>query len=137
MASQVYTQEEISLQDGTDVVLRPLVIGRLRRFMKAWEKISGIDDEAEGFEVFVNCAGIALENNFKGKFDTLKATVDQQKNGEFLSPEYKEYLEDTLDLDTIYKVLDVCGGLKLNDPNLIALAENLDKATNQEEDGTV
>lgn len=133
MATTVYNQEEITLQDGTDVVLKPLPIGRLRRFMDAWGKFSDVEDEEGGFTVFVNCAGIALENNYKGKFDALKADGAAKEKGEFLSEEYKEYLEDTLDLDTIYKILDVCGGIKLNDPKLLEAAETL---ANQE-DGTI
>ena len=127
MATTVYRQVEISLQDGTDVVLKPLAIGKLRRFLEAWGKFSEVEDEIGGFNVFVNCAGIALEDNYKGKFDALKATKEEKEAGEFLSAEYKEYLEDTLDLETIYEILDVCGGIKLNDPKLLEAAENLEK----------
>lgn len=122
MATQVYDEKEITLQDGTDVVLRPAPIGRLRRFMDAWGKFAEAQTDDDGFTVFINCSGIALENNFKGKFDSLKASKEEQEKGEYLSPEYKEYLEDTLDLDTIYTVLDVCGGVKLNDPKLMEQA---------------
>lgn len=122
MATSVYSQEEISLQDGTDVVLRSMPIGRLRRFMDAWEKFTDVKTDAEGFDVILNCAGIALEDNFKGKFDSLKATAAEQKKGKYLSDDYKEYLEDVIDLDTAYKILDVCGGIKLNDPKLLEAA---------------
>lgn len=122
MATQVYTKEDIVLQDGIEVTLKPLPIGRLRRFMEAWEKISELPDGDDGFDVFINCAGIALEDNFKGKFDALKASADEKEKGEFLSEEYKTYLLDTLDLDTIYRVLDVAGSIKLNDPKIIEAA---------------
>lgn len=122
MATQVYAQKEINLQDGTEVTLRPCPIGRLRRFMEAWSKFSEVKTDDDGYDVFINCAGIALEENFKGKFDTLKANDTEKKKGEVLNADYKEYLEDTLDLDTIYIVLDVCGGLKLNDPKLMEAA---------------
>lgn len=133
MATTVYTQEEITLQDGTEVTLKPLPIGRLRRFMEAWGKFVEVETEDDGFNVFVNCAGIALEDNYKGKFDALKATKDEKEAGEFLSAEYKEYLEDTLDLETIYRILEITGGLKLNDPKVQeamerAAAEELGKA---------
>lgn len=126
MANKVYKQEEITLQDGTDVVLKPLPIGRLRRFMEAWEGITKVKDDAEGFDVFINCAGIALEDNYKGKFDALKASKEEKEAGEFLSAEYREYLEDTLELDSIYKILEVAGGIKLNDPKLLEVAESLE-----------
>lgn len=122
MASTVYNKEVIELQDGTEVTLRPLPIGRLRRFMDAWLKFEEAKTNDDGYNVFINCAGIGIEHEFKGKFDSLKATEAQRNEGEFLSEEYKEYLEDVLDLDTIYKILDVCGGLKLNDPKLLEAA---------------
>lgn len=133
MATTVYTQEEITLQDGKDVLLKPLPIGRLRRFMAAWSKFSEAESDDEGFNVFINCAGIALEENYKGVFDTLKASKDEQEAGEVLSAEYKEYLENTLDLDTIYKVLEVTGGLKLNDPKVM---EAVMEAAAREQAGT-
>ena len=128
MATTVYKQEEITLQDGTEVLLKPLPIGRLRRFMEAWNEFGNIETEDDGYNVFINCAGIALEENYKGRFDGLKATKDEKEAGEFLSAEYKEYLEDTLDLDTIYRILEVTGGLKLNDPKLIEAAEKAAEA---------
>lgn len=119
MASRVYNEESITLQDDKEVLLRPLPIGRLRRFMDAWGKFADAKTDDDGFNVFINCSGIALEENFKGKFDALKASKDEVEAGEYLSAEYKEYLEETLDLDTIYKILEVTGGIKLNDPKLM------------------
>lgn len=122
MATRVYTTEDITLQDGTDVTLKPLAIGRLRRFMDAWREFENVDDDNEGFDVFVNCAGIALEENYKDKFDNLLPSAEQKKKGLHLNPEYKAELEQVLDLDSIYKILDVCGGIKLNDPKLLEAA---------------
>lgn len=122
MATKVYAEQDITLQDDTDVTVRPLPIGRLRRFMEAWDFIKKVEDDSEGFGVFINCAGIAIEHEFKGKFDTLKASGEKAAEGVFLSEEYRTYLEDVLDLDTIYKVIEVAGGLKLNDPKLMEAA---------------
>lgn len=122
MATEVYKREEIVLQDGTEVLLRPLPIGPLRRFMEAWEAIKELPDGDDGFDVFINCAGIGLERNFTSKFDRLKANADEKEKGEVLSAEYKEYLLDILDLDTIYKVLEITGDIKLNDPKLMEAA---------------
>lgn len=123
MANQVYTTEDITLQDGTEVTLKPLAIALLRRFMDAWREFEKMDgsDENQGFDVFVNCAGVGLSENFKDKY-TLWPTAEQKKKGLHLNPDYKEYLEGVLDLDTIYKVLDVSGGIKLNDPKLMEAA---------------
>lgn len=123
MATTVYDEVEIALQDNTEVTLKPLPIVQLRRFQAAWKEISNLkgddDDEKEAyvFTVYINCAGIALENQFKA---LEKFTETKGKLKDPLSKEYRDYLESVLDIDTIYKILEVAGGLKLNDPNLLA-----------------
>ena len=115
MATAVYNEETIALQDGKEVLLRPLAIGRLRRFMKVWEGFKDLEPEQEdeSLNLFVTCAGIAIEDSFKEQFD--KTFVDGK-----LTEEYLEYLENSLDMDTIYKILDVCAGLKLNNTENLA-----------------
>jgi len=125
MATAVYEEVDISLQDNTEVTLKPLPIGQLRRFMKAWKEMAhleGTDDEKEeqSYTIFVSCAGIALENQFKA---LEKFTETRGKLKDPLTKDYREYLEEVLDIDTIYKIMEVCGGLKLNDPNLLAALE--------------
>lgn len=117
MAKTVYDSEVITLQDDREVTLVPLAIGRLRRFMKAWGEFANIEDEDQAFDIYINCCGIALEKAVKDDFEK---TSDSEK---FITDDYREYLEEVLDMDTIYKVLEVCGGLKLNDPKLLAQAE--------------
>lgn len=119
MATQVFTTETIALSDDKEVTIRPLPIARLRRFMAAWSAAEHLEDGDDGFDIFINCCGIALEHNFKGDFDALKATKEESDKGEFLSEEYRDYLGETLELDTIYKVMEVSGGIKLNDPKLL------------------
>jgi hypothetical protein len=131
MATAVYDEVDVVLQDNEEVVLKPLPIAQLRRFMKAWKEMANLpgetDEEKEeaSFTVFVNCAGIALENHFKSQD---KFTETKGKLKDPLSKEYREYLENVLDMDTIYKIMEVCGGLKLNDPNLLAALEQANLA---------
>lgn len=120
IAKTVYNSEVINLQDGREVTLVPLAIGSLRRFMKAWGDFANIENEDDAFDIYINCCGIALEKSVKEDFSN--GTRDNEK---YITDEYREYLEDVLDMDTIYKILDVCGGLKLNDPKLLEEAERL------------
>lgn len=119
MAKTVYDSEDITLQDGREVTLVPLAIGRLRRFMKAWGEFANIEKEDDAFDIYINCCGIALEKAVEEDFNKTKDSDN------VLADDYREYLEDVLDMDTIYKILDVCGGLKLNDPKLLEQAEKL------------
>lgn len=126
MAKEAYTKVDITLQDGTDLTIKPLVLGRLKRFMKAWSEFKNVDmemDELAPFDIYINCAGIALEKELK---EAGKVTETRGSGDDPLSPEYREYLEETLDMDTIFRIMDVCGGMKLDDPNLLAAVRDLD-----------
>jgi hypothetical protein len=122
MATTVYEEKEIQLQDGTDVLLKPLPIVQLRRFMNAWREMQALKGETDAekedaaLNVYINCTGIALEAFFlaEGKFDKTRGM-----NKDPLSKEYREYLESVLDMDTIYIIMDTCGGMNLSDPKLI------------------
>lgn len=114
MASEVYTVVEITLQDGEDVELRPLPIAQLRKFMKVWtthlaELSAAFEEKGEAaltdeslndkqYDVYIKLASLALERTMKDTRTT---------------KEFENYLGDVLDEPTIFKILEVCGGLKL------------------------
>ena len=114
MATTVYTVEEITLQDGTDVTLRPLNIKGLRKFMETMERFAKIENEEDGLEVLLDAAAICLMKQQPNFWD---------KHANDGKGAHSEDFEDVADMPTIYKILDVCGGVKLNDPNLIRAAE--------------
>lgn len=110
MASTVYSVEEVALQDDTKVTLKPLNIKTLRAFMKTMEEFAEVNNENEGFEVLLRAAALCLKKERPEFWD--------DKEGK-----QTEEFEDVMDMETIYKILDVCGGVKLNDPNLLAAAQ--------------
>lgn len=121
MANTVYDTKEIVLQGGKQVELRPLPIGLLKKLMKAWGEVSGAETEDDIFEVYINCSGICLSREF---LDDFEKPLEVDKDGVTrVSEEYHAHLEDIMDMPTIYEVLDVCGGLKLNDPKLAEAVE--------------
>lgn len=106
MATSVYETVEIEFQDGTKVEMKPLKIKYLREFMKEFEKIGDekiAADNIKSMDLLLDCAVIAM----------------RQYHEEFAS---KEKLEDVVDLPTIYKIIEVAAGIKLNDPNALAAA---------------
>lgn len=121
MATEVYTTETIRLLDEEEVEVRPLPISKLRKFMHLWnahikdvqEKLKqavDTDDEAPDFneseitdaqyDTFIKLCALGLESQLKG----------DKTEKQFLA-----YLEDVLDEKTIYRILDLTGGLKLGD----------------------
>lgn len=106
MATQVYEVVEIELADGTKLELRPLKIKLLREFMKRFSTgiaDTDINDSDDSMDLLVDCVEIAMKQ--------YKPEIAK-----------KETLEDVLDLPTIYKIIEVASGIKLNDPNLVAAA---------------
>jgi len=113
LASTVYTTEEIELQDGTTVTLKPLNIKGLRKFMKIMEGFGEVKSEEEGLDVLIDASAVCLSKQKPEYYDESKG-----ENGGA-----SEDWEDVADMPTVYKVLEICGGVKLNDPNLLAAAE--------------
>ena len=109
MATTVYTTEEVSLQDDSKVTLKPLTIKNLRKFMAIMKEFENVNSEEEGFEILLKASALCLSSGRPEFWDKEAA----KQTDEF---------EDAVDMPTIYKILDVCGGIKLNDPNLLAAA---------------
>lgn len=110
IAKQVWQLETFILQDGTEVDIKPLNIKNLRKFMTVIGTLKGIaadetlsDDEKElqTIDKITEAATIAIA----------KADPELAKD--------TDRLEDILDVQTIHKILEVAGGVKLNDPNLV------------------
>jgi hypothetical protein len=104
LATTVYSVEEITLQDGSTVKLKPLSIKELREFMLALQKAGDSTSETETLNVLIDAVAVAL----KKQLPDLVADRDA--------------LEDALDVPTINRILEVCGGIKMDDPNLLAAA---------------
>ena len=106
MASSVYEVVEVELLDGTKLSMKPLKISLLRDFMKEFQKISDekvAEDNIKSMDLLLDCAAIAMKQ-YKPEI------ADKAK------------LEEIIDLPTVYKVIEVAAGIKLNDPNALAAA---------------
>ena len=125
MAKTAYSSELIGLQDGKEVKLIPLPIGRLRRFMDAWSEFGDVtedDNSYPAFRIYINVCGVALEKVYAEEVEK-QFEIDEDTDKEVLTPEYRKVLEDVLDMATIFKIIEVCGGINMNDPKLAEEAE--------------
>jgi GTPase SAR1 family protein len=107
MATKVYESVELELLDGTIVNIKPLNLKNLRELMKEWQKAQESKDEDDFLNILINCTQIAFK----------------QYNAELAGD--REALENALDIQTMYKILEVAAEIKLNDPNLVAMAQEL------------
>lgn len=134
IANTVYTQEDIILnneESDITVTLRPLPIARLREFMKVWDEMKELKEDAKDddvFDIYMRCCGVALRKQLAEKVDD-KVYDDKRE----FTEEYMDLLGEYLDLPSIMKILDICGGVQLADPKLLAEMESLMES--QEEDG--
>lgn len=97
MATAVYQNKIINLIDGTELEIMPLKIKYLRQFMDAFENVKKSKNDDEAIENIVECVRIAMKQYYP--------EVSVQKND----------IEDSFDMPTIYKILDVAAGIKIND----------------------
>ena len=104
MATKIYDVEEIELQNGAKVKLKPLTIKELRKFMIAISKTADTKSEDETLDILIDACAVALEKQLP------ELVAD------------RDAFEDVLDVPTINRILEVCGGIKMDDPNLLAAA---------------
>ena len=95
MATEIYESAYINLIDGTSIYITPLKIKYLRQFMKEFETVKTSNGDAEAISALARCALITMQQ---------------------YHPEIKtiEDLEDNIDLKTIYKILDIAAGIKID-----------------------
>ena len=124
MATEINQKVPIELQDGQEVILCSLPIARLRKFMAAWREMEDVEVEEDTFDVFINCAGIAIGPQLKGReelADRFELTDGSGKKKAHLDPKFKEYMEEVVDVNTALEIMKVCGGIDLKDPKLIQM----------------
>ena len=96
MATTVYKNKIIKLVDGTELDIVPLKIKYLREFMDAFEDVKTAKDDDEAIDFLVECVRITM----KQYYPDIQLT--------------KSDVEDSLDMPTIYTVLDISAGIKIN-----------------------
>ena len=113
MATAVYTTEEVTLQDDTEVTLKPLVIGRLRKVMAMMNEFEKAETEDDTILVILNAAAFCLSKQHPEYWDEKEKKASEK------------FSEEAIDMPTAHKILEVCAGIKLNDPNLLAATAEL------------
>lgn len=95
MPTKIYEIEEVELIDGTILEISPLKIKYLRQFMDKFDLIKQSKGDEESISILAECTRVAM----KQFYPTIK-TIDD--------------VEDNIDLPTIYKIIGLCAGIKIN-----------------------
>lgn len=115
MPTKIYNIEEVELVDGTVIEISPLKIKYMRQFMETFDSIKTAKNDEESIAILSECVRIAM----KQYYPSIKTIED---------------LEDSVDLPTIYKIIDVCAGVKLkknqetNEPSPQTASTNSDSS---------
>ena len=96
MATKIYDTKKISLVDDRVIIAAPLKIKYLRQFLETFETIKQAKTDDESISVLAECALIAMR-----QYCPSIKTIEE--------------LEDSLDLPTIYEVIDIAAGIKINE----------------------
>jgi len=96
MATRIYKSDTITLMDGEKIEIYPLKIKYLREFMEAFHLIKQSENDLQSISYLSECARIAMQQY---KPEIAKTIED---------------LEDNVDLPTIYKIINIGGGISVN-----------------------
>lgn len=95
MPTKIYDASTIKLIDGTEIYITPLKIKYLRQFMEAFDFVKTAIDDDQAILFLSECARIAMQQYYP----TIRTIFD---------------LEDSVDLKTIYKILEVAAGITIS-----------------------
>lgn len=98
MASKIYDSAHVYTVDNKEIYITPLKILFLREFMEAFEFVKSAKDDSDAVSKIVECVRIAMKQ-YEPSINTC------------------ELVEDNFDLPTIYKILDVAAGIKMDAKN--------------------
>ncbi len=108
MANQsIYEVITVSLQDDSTVELRPASISLLKKGQKELDRLAEAKNTDETLDILLDVCIALLKKQ--------RPELADKDTG-------KELAEELFDLDTVYKVIEVFLGVKLNDPKLIETA---------------
>jgi len=98
MATKIYDSKKIYLVDDTEIEATPLKLKYLREFMEIFDTLEYANNDEDSIMILSYCALIAMK-----QYHPSILTIGD--------------LEDSLDLPTIYEVIDVAAGIKVNEEN--------------------
>ena len=93
MPTTVYNSGYITLINGTEIYITPLKIKYLKEFMNVFQDVKSSKNDDEAIAHLSRCASITMKQ---------------------YCPSIVDDLEDHVDMPTIYKILDLSAGIKIN-----------------------
>jgi hypothetical protein len=96
MATEIYSRGNVFLIDGTELEISPLKIKYLREFMTAFADMSNAKGDDDAIDVLTKCVQVCMKQYYP---KISKSPED---------------IEDNVNLPTIYRVVELAAGIKIN-----------------------
>lgn len=96
MATNIYQTKTVYLLDNTELEIIPLKIKYLRDFMEYFKNIRLSKNDEESIQVLIQCTRVCM----KQYYPQLSKSIED--------------IEENIDLPTIYDILDIAAGIKIN-----------------------
>ena len=96
MATNIYQTKTVYLLDNTELEIIPLKIKYLREFMEYFKNIRLSKNDEESIQVLIQCTRVCM----KQYYPQLSKSIED--------------IEENIDLPTIYDILDIAAGIKIN-----------------------
>jgi hypothetical protein len=112
MPTKIYESFTIRTIDGEEIEASPLKIKYLRKFMEKFDLVKNARDDDETIQYLVGAALVTMEQYYPSV-----KTVDD--------------FEDTFDLKTVYRILDIAAGIKIEQGEEPEPVANSRSITNQ------
>lgn len=93
MATEVYKRDKIILVDGRELEIIPLKIKYLREFMDVFSSMKDAKNDDQAIAVLTECVRVCMKQYL---------------------PEIVSNVDDYIDLQTVYKILDIAANIKIN-----------------------
>jgi hypothetical protein len=108
LATTVYDVVDLELSNGESITLKPLPIKKLRQFMELIKRMDLPENASEdaAMDIFIDAAMVCIA----GLYPNSDLGKDRDK------------FEEVVEIPTMMKILEIAGGLKLTDPNLLGAA---------------
>lgn len=87
--------------------------------MKIMDNFGEAKSEEEGLEALLDAAAVCLMKQVPEYWDKHK---NKDEETGLARGGYSEEAEDAFDMPTVYRVIKICGGVDLNNPDLIRAA---------------
>ena len=109
MATTVYEVQELTLDDGSTVTCKPANIKVLRKGNELIANLGNTEDTDDGIQKLLDIVFLCLKRQ--------KPELANEDG----TPNY-DLMEELFDMDTVFKVIEIYLGIKLNDPKLLEAA---------------